>query len=398
MTIEIKQTDSNLLLKYTPQDGAEWVRDKFEKEQEVTIRRIFNFIQDDIHYPDGIKEYHATFVLGNREKEYFRIDKRILDIKSDLYISTELLITHKTFMAHRDISIFRKIDELIPSTVYIGGEKENSIPIKDFNHLLKIFPTTTEHDHYAQSRISIILEEYFEIPSNPRKKYDRYQQNRQLDKKPITPPELYESELQKYEFIRDTIKENLKKSKNYNEKAWQKLMLEFILLIFPKYIATLENVHIKDFYSDNSKPTNRYIDIALVDASGHLDIIEIKQPFEDCILSSGKYRDNYTPKKELAGSIMQSEQYLFHLNKWGHRGEEAIQLKHQNDIPPNVSIKIVNPKAMVILGRSENFNEKQQFDFEIIKRKYANIIDILTYDDLLFRLDNIIQILRSKKP
>tara|TARA_B110000208_G_C11610395_1_gene373426 strand:- start:386 stop:502 length:117 start_codon:yes stop_codon:yes gene_type:complete len=32
-----------------------------------------------------------------------------------------------------------------------------------------------------------------------------------------------------------------------------------------------------------------------------------------------------------------------------------------------------------------------KFDFEIIKRKYANIMNVLTYDDPLRRLDNIIE-------
>ena len=45
---------------------------------------------------------------------------------------------------------------------------------------------------------------------------------------------------------------------------------------------------------------------------------------------------------------------------------------------------------MIILGRDHNFAADQKFDFEIIKRKYANIVDIMTYDDLLQRLENII--------
>ncbi len=57
---------------------------------------------------------------------------------------------------------------------------------------------------------------------------------------------------------------------------------------------------------------------------------------------------------------------------------------------------------MVILGRDRppngtpTLDAGQQLDLEIIKRKYANMIDILTYDDLLRRLDNIIASLRSR--
>ena len=51
---------------------------------------------------------------------------------------------------------------------------------------------------------------------------------------------------------------------------------------------------------------------------------------------------------------------------------------------------------MLILGRSKDFDEQQKFDFEIIRRKYVNIMDILTYDDLLARLDRIIDKFKNK--
>ena len=178
----------------------------------------------------------------------------------------------------------------------------------------------------------------------------------------------------------------------YSEKDWQKLVVELLLFIFPKYVAVLENVHVKDFYSKPGKSTNRYIDLTLVDASGNIDIIEIKKPFPNCILSR-KYRDNYTPNKELSGTVMQVEKYIFHLSKWGIAGEKKLNAKRSKELPNNLKIKITNPKAFIILGRDNNFVGDQRFDFEIIKRKYANIIDIMTYDDLLLRLDNMILML-----
>lgn len=87
---------------------------------------------------------------------------------------------------------------------------------------------------------------------------------------------------------------------------------------------------------------------------------------------------------------MQVEKYLFHLSKWGIVGERSIQEKRKAELPSDFVVKITNPKAMLILGRDKNFDARQKLDFEIIKRKYANITDIMTYDDLLRRLDNII--------
>jgi len=43
------------------------------------------------------------------------------------------------------------------------------------------------------------------------------------------------------------------------------------------------------------------------------------------------------------------------------------------------------------MGRDNNLGHDQRQDFEVVKRKYKNVIDIITYDDLLRRLDFIIK-------
>lgn len=43
------------------------------------------------------------------------------------------------------------------------------------------------------------------------------------------------------------------------------------------------------------------------------------------------------------------------------------------------------------MRRETNLSDKQRDDFEIVKRKYKKVIDIITYDDLLQRLDFAIE-------
>lgn len=105
-------------------------------------------------------------------------------------------------------------------------------------------------------------------------------------------------------------------------------------------------------------------------------------------------RRTFTPRLELAGSVMQAEKYLFHLSKWGQAGELEIFKKRKNELPPGIEMKITNPKALILLGRDNDFSGEQRFDFEIIRRKYANMIDFMTYDDLLRRLKNIIAMMK----
>lgn len=93
---------------------------------------------------------------------------------------------------------------------------------------------------------------------------------------------------------------------------------------------------------------------------------------------------------------MQVEKYLFHLTKWGREGEREIQEKRRSELPGGLKIQITNPKALIILGRDSDFADDQRFDFEIMRRKYANVTDIMTYDDLLRRLNNTIEMIQRR--
>jgi len=88
---------------------------------------------------------------------------------------------------------------------------------------------------------------------------------------------------------------------------------------------------------------------------------------------------------------MQIEKYLFYLNKWGRAGEDSLTEKYKSELPADFSIKITNPGGIIIMGRDINLSHGQRQDFEVVKRKYKNVIDIITYDDLLRRLEFIIK-------
>lgn len=395
--IKIIKKENQLLLEYVPDnlrgDGVSWIDTSLKENGDVTIAGLFTFESKDIlRDPQLIsdEEDRRVFVLGVPEDNYFKVDKEILGLQFDLLLDKAMKINKKTFVATGNISIFNKIDKLVSEQIVIGGDYENAIPVIEFERLLKSFPTKTTLDHFANSRISGILKEYLGTITDAEKKL-----NDHLNKlKPIKSADklaaMQEYEVRKYEFIRDRLIEMLNDLDAYSEDNWQKLILDFLLLIFPKYVAVLEKLHIRDYYTEPGKSTNRYIDLTLVDANGNIDIIEIKKPFTNSLLSTRKYRDNYTPKKELSGSVMQVEKYLFHLNKWGVEGEKQINAKRASELPSGMQIKVTIPKAIIILGRDNDFATDQRFDFEIIKRKYANIVDIMTYDDLLQRLENII--------
>lgn len=388
-----------MLLTYTAQSfDARWVDKKLQQNGHVTLRRTFTFGSSEF-VPQTTSEDGGddrTFMLGKLDGGYYRINQDILGLKHDLMIDSTMRLEAKTFIAHRDISVFRRIDDLIDEPIIVGGNSEAAISLADFKVLLRTFPTSTELTHYARTRIARVLREYFGTMSDAEWQLNRYLSNKRRLREPSRNRIVADFELQKFEYIHAELVSMLGDAESYPEKDWQTKILGLLLFVFPKYIAVLENVHVKDFYSSPAKPTDRYIDLMLVDANGNADIIEVKKPFANRVLSRHKCRDNFTPRKELAGTVMQAEKYLFHLQKWGRTGEEAIFAKRKSELPSGIELKITHPKALVLLGRDDDFTGEQRFDFEIIRRKYANMLDIMTYDDLLRRIQNIIEMMRRQ--
>lgn len=413
--IDFVTSTSGVVLTYrSDQPGNGWVWKELQDHSSVTLSRVFTFKREDLlsepdeaDAEDDFEAFTYQFHFAVRHEGYFHIEGRIFDIPNKVLIADAgLPLSRKLFVAERNISIMSRIADLLPANqdIIIGGSRRENIPIPTFQELLRKFPNTTEVNHYAAARVASVVGDYFTLMKDAKDRYETYLNKTRsvLNAPPLSQPELLRTELEKYILIRDTIAGWLRDAETRSEADWQKMIIGFLLLIFPKYVAVLQNVHVHDFYSTGDTTRNRYIDIALVDASGNIDVIEVKKPFEDALLSRVTYRGNHTPSKELAGSIMQAEKYLFHLSKWGVAGEKKLTAKYAKDLPPGLTIRITNPKAMIILGRdrrqdgSSALDHAQLLDLEVIKRKYANIMDIMTYDDLLRRLENIIASLRRR--
>lgn len=90
------------------------------------------------------------------------------------------------------------------------------------------------------------------------------------------------------------------------------------------------------------------------------------------------------------------KKYIYCLNVWGKEGERELQKQLSDKLPETVTPKVVNPQGILLLGRSDSFNRQQKDDFELIKRQYKHIAEIMTYDDLMQRIDNIIAALHKE--
>lgn len=396
-----------VVFKYEAENNdPSWVWTEIEKYDLVNISKVFYFHSIDLINPpeknETFEDYSYEFRFGTINGDYIVVPGHILGIDNDLHISKSTVLNRKFFAAERNVSIFGRLAKILNHSdpIVIGGSSSTAIPSNIFEELLKKFPTTYEVDRYADARVHTILAQYLDGMKDARGRYEAYvQKNTNASIKKLDLDLINKLEIEKYTLIKDLIEDALKTKAAWSEKQWQQLMIQFLLLLFPKYILVLENVTIHDYYSNQNKKTNRFIDIGLVDSNGNLDVIEVKKPFDDKILSRNEYRGNNIPTAELSGSIMQAEKYLFHLSKWGAKGEALLSKKYESQLPIGMSIKISNPKAIIIVGRDQiggsDMTTKQQLDFEIIKRKYTNMMDIITYDDLLRRLNRTIAALEK---
>jgi hypothetical protein len=407
--LEFKQNNGIIELRYRSSlaRNNNWAWGKLKVEQKLLLSKVFHFKPSDLLNPPDestdFDEYIYQFNFAEKQKDYIKINARIFNIKNDILIDENIPLNRKLFVAKRNISIFPKISKILVHSepIIIGGENP-TISRESFEELIQNFPNSHELNIYTENRIHSLLSQHLDGMRDVAQQYEKYLNKKKsfLPKDGLQLQDLKEAEIAKYEFIRESIARTLEEGDYWSEAEWQSFMLQFILLLFPKYIKILEKVQIYDYYSDSGNRRVREIDLMLIDANGYIDIIEIKRPFENKIFRNSLYRDNRIPHSELSGGIMQAEKYLFHLSKWGLKGEEHLTDKYKKSLPDNMKIRISNPKAIIIMGRDQiNLNEmteQERLDFEIIKRKYANMIDIITYDDLLRRLDNIIQALQSK--
>lgn len=398
--VEFEEIGEHLVLKYTSRDGTLWMDDKWERGQDALLKGTYHLgrehllISQDFNEDedDGDDEFSRRFIVASRHGEYFEFNSEILRIPYPVLIHQSASISWKWFTTERRTSILTLVAELRPKRIVLGGDAEDAIPLQAYEALIKTLPTSPELKKYVLSRVSTAVREYVDTERDAALQYQKYL-NKRLQRNPTNILGAFRQlEKEKFEYLLQHLTAMLNSEEGYSERIWQDEILQIILLLNPKYIKAIKSVRVP--HTDQSRW--RELDILLIDASGNVDVIEIKKPSDKNILTDSFYRDNYVPHRELSGSVMQLEKYLYFLNRWGSTGEKALTTRYANQLPDNFQIKITNPSGMIIMGRDNNLSVAQREDFEIVRRKYKAVVDIVTYDDLLRRLAFVLEQFSSR--
>lgn len=400
MKVDTEYIGDLIILNYVPSGKAEWINEKIDEKGFVSIKNAhFYFQREDIkeqEYDELSDSTSVQFIIARLKDEYYEIPAHVFRTSSNILILKDKEISKKRFSIIVANNLFRAIEDTIQEQVVIGEGGNKSIPYMEFINLVDSCPSKTELFLYTRKRISNLLNDYFDNVKDYGKLYEKHL-TRQNKRTTIenTLESVAEYEAEKYSFILARLQKMIQNEDSYAENIWRNEIIQIITLIYPKYVAAVKELCIKGTVRE--KAENRFIDIALFDVNGNIDVIEIKKPSDTIpLLSSGKYRDNYVPSKDLTGAIMQVEKYIYHLKRMGKEGEKLLttqiyKKRKCDSVEANMKVRITNPKGMVIMGRSVNLSDEQKNDFEIIRRKYANIVDIITYDDLIYRLECLIR-------
>lgn len=331
------------------------------------------------------------FVVAKAEGKYFVFDPVILNVEVPVMVARDSRPTWKWFTAEERTSVMRRLAELKPTRIVIGGALRDAIPVAEYEKLINQFPSPHEMRLYVQSRLAVVFRELTDAKVDASAKLDKYVTKRVTVKPKDLIQPFRQLEISKYEFLHTNLLAMLENDPGMPERQWQAQILDIVRLLNPKYIAAFTSVTIKDSLTGG----HRQLDIMLIDVNGNVDVIEIKKPFKARIVTTATYRDNHVPHRELVGTVMQVEKYLFHMGRWGKAGEDALTKRYRAELPPDLKLRIVNPCGLIIMGRDDDLTIGQRGDFEMYRRQHKNVIDVVTYDDLLRRLERVLEQLKA---
>lgn len=393
-SISFKYLEDKLILCYTPVIGLDDITKRLDTEDGVPIKHTFwvtkDLLCEDIEDDDDWEET-LRFYIGAVGEAYAQLDSEVFSTDHCFYFGNEISLKPEMFTAYRNISILRKIDEVIERDFYIGGdwENHNGISKEIFDELLEKFPKTSELDKYAHKRIASIIKDYFPECDKYEAIYEKFVESKNSSyASSVSAISKFnvQIELEQFTVAYQELMDMLNRFETIDEKQWQEKIHNILQLLYPKYICCAREIK---FYGGKK---DKQPDFLLVDANGFVDILEIKKAD---IRMLTQYRNNYVATREISGAIQQIEKYIFCLNS-SDKAKEDVSKKLTEFLPAGVEVKIVNPQGVLLAGRSNEFTDEQKKDFELIKRQYKHVADIMTYDDLAQRLRNIIASLEKR--
>lgn len=169
--------------------------------------------------------------------------------------------------------------------------------------------------------------------------------------------------------------------REHPEAWWQTYIKSNILLLQQGYITAIEKLN-------TTIGDTRFPDFLLVTHDNYLDVMEIKKPNTQ-ILRADSSRGNFYFDSEISKAVIQTENYIDNITKQQDTIRSFLKDKR------GLEIRAVRPRGIILAGDSRTFaTPKESVDFRLLSQGIKNLT-LLTYDELLTRLQNYIAVLEE---
>lgn len=135
MTFEFLKMDKELIAIYTPAYGADEILKKIEISDGYNIKNVFWVEKNDLRELEEYDEDSICFAIGVYIENYVEIRQEVAVTRHKFFFSEDIKFNQKIFVANRNVSILRKIDEVVDGDIYIGGDNQEEfhyIPYGEF--------------------------------------------------------------------------------------------------------------------------------------------------------------------------------------------------------------------------------------------------------------------------
>lgn len=242
--------------------GLDDITKRLDTEDGVSVKHTFwvtkDLLCEDIEDDDDWEET-LRFYIGAVGEAYTQLDSEVFSTDHCFYFGNEISLKPEMFTAYRNISILRKIDEVIERDFYIGGDWEihNGISKETFDELLAKFPKTAELDKYTHKRIASIIKDYFPECDKYEAIYEKFvesKNSRYASSVPAISKYNVQIELEQFTVAYQELMDMLNRYEAIDEKQWQEKIQNILQLLYPKYICCAREIK---FYG--GKKTNNPI-------------------------------------------------------------------------------------------------------------------------------------------
>ena len=326
----------------------------------------------------------------------FRTGKTILESLSSKFKRFEIILSKKSKIKKkgRSYSVYistNDLNQIQPQLITRGRDLKQRVIAKKF---AEVFPNYFKEDerlfNYEKEMFSGVLAKNFMptlLSTNDRKAIadfiPRFIASGVAGKNVSMSGKLKSGlELKVLREIASDLKRRINADKS--ESTWQDYLKDNILHIQQGYIAFVGKANIGII-------STKFPDFLLVTHDGYLDILEIKTPFTSLLLED-KSRRNYYWTAELSKAISQVENYIDEVSGLRDKVRNEIKDKY------GIELRVVRPRGVILAGNTEQFggDKKIADDFRLLSQGLKNIT-VVTYDELLIRLQNYIAVLAELK-